>query len=59
MSLRLPICDYCRHYHEENEVLMCCDAFPEGIPTEKMRLDDDGKECSKGIYFENIDSADK
>lgn len=56
MSLRLPICDYCKHYHEQNEELMCCDAFPDGIPVEKMRMIDDGKECNNGIHFENLDS---
>lgn len=59
MSLRLPICDYCRHYYEGNDELMCCDAFPDGIPTEKIRMDDDGRECNKGIGFENVDTMGK
>ena len=56
MSLRVPICDYCKHYIDDPEVKgMCCKAFPNGIPLEKMRLEDDGTECKMGIKFEDQD----
>lgn len=58
MSLKLPICDYCRHYDKENEKRMCCKAFPDGIPVEKMRMEDDGIECNNGIYFENVNPVE-
>ena len=35
MNLRLPICDRCKHYLDEKEIIMCCEAFPDGIPVEK------------------------
>lgn len=53
MSLRLPLCDFCKHYTGGKETPgMCCEAFPDGIPIEKIKFDDDGKECAKGIGFE-------
>lgn len=53
MSLRAPVCDYCKHYIDNPDLKrMCCEAFPEGIPLERMRLEDDGTECSNGIRFE-------
>lgn len=50
MSLSLPKCDFCKHYHEDSES-MCCDAFPNGIPLEKIS-DDESVECANGIKFE-------
>lgn len=58
MSLRLPICDRCKHYLDEKEIIMCCEAFPDGIPVEKMRMEDDGIECNNGIYFENVNPVE-
>ncbi len=56
MSLRVPVCDYCKHYIDAPDVKkMCCDAFPDGIPLEKMCLEDDGSECANGIRFEDKD----
>lgn len=51
MSLRLPKCDFCKHYHEENAERSCCDAFPEGIPLEKMNWNEE-EECNNGIKYE-------
>lgn len=58
MSLKLPICDRCKHYLDEEETIMCCEVFPDGIPVEKMRTEDDGIECNNGIYFENVNSVE-
>ena len=51
MSMRLPICDFCKHLKSDTDSYKCT-AFPEGIPDENIRLKDDGKECAAGIYFE-------
>lgn len=50
MSLKLPKCDFCKHYHEDAKK-MCCDAFPDGIPLEKISADE-SEECRNGIKFE-------
>lgn len=56
MSLRVPICDYCKHYKDDAGIReRCCEAFPEGIPLARMRLEDDGTECANGIKFEDVD----
>ncbi len=51
MSLRLPKCDFCKHFHEDKLERSCCDAFPEGIPWDKIS-DDESEECANGIKFE-------
>jgi len=51
ISLKLPICDFCTHYIN-GQGKMCCEAFPEGIPMERILLEDDGKECANGIKYE-------
>lgn len=51
MSLSLPKCDFCKHYHEEAKERSCCDAFPNGIPLEAM-IADKTNECANGIKFE-------
>ena len=51
MSMRLPICDFCKHLKSDADSYKCT-AFPKGIPDENIRLKDDGKECADGIYFE-------
>lgn len=52
MSLRLPKCDFCKHYHEElNNGKECCDAFPDGIPLNKMNFDEN-EDCNNGIKYE-------
>ncbi len=35
------ICIKCKHYHIENTNLNSCDAFPDGIPDEIWRGDND------------------
>ena len=59
MSLALPICDFCKHLKDGSAEIDVCDAFPEGIPCDKMRLKDDGKECAKGIYYAPIDTSER
>ena len=51
MSLRLPKCDFCIHYHAERIEVDCCDAFPDGIPLEKMNAAKE-VECNNGIKYE-------
>lgn len=50
MSLKLPKCDFCKHYIDGKEK-MCCDAFPEGIPLDKIS-NDESEECANGIKYE-------
>lgn len=50
MSLKLPKCDFCKHCHDDSEKY-CCDAFPDGIPPEKINWDED-EECNDGIKYE-------
>lgn len=50
MSLKLPKCDFCKYYHE-NDSNDTCDAFSKGIPLEKM-IADESEECANGIKFE-------
>ncbi len=55
MSLRIPFCEFCKHYDDnDDDDVMRCKAFPDGIPTEKIRLEDDGTECANGIWYEEI-----
>lgn len=51
MSLSLPKCDFCKHYHRDNEKYDSCDAFPDGIPLKKMNADE-SEECANGIKYE-------
>lgn len=59
MSLTLPICDFCKHLKNETSKVDACDAFPEGIPCDKMRLKDDGEDCAKGFYYMPIDESEQ
>lgn len=53
MSLSLIKCDYCKNLHEEVKNRYCCDAFPDGIPLDKMKLlSEKDEECNNGISFE-------
>lgn len=51
MSLRLPKCDFCMHYHTESKN-DTCDAFPNGIPLEIM-CTDESQECHRGIKYKD------
>lgn len=50
MSIRLPKCDFCKHCHDDEEHYKC-DAFPDGIPLNKI-MADELEECKNGIKFE-------
>ena len=56
--LRLPNCDFCKHYLEDEEK-DCCLAYPDGIPLEAMIRAEKGVECAKGYYFQEKELADK
>lgn len=49
--LRLPNCDFCRYYIEDDEKDRC-QAYPEGIPLEAMIRAGSGVECAEGYSFE-------
>ena len=52
MSLSLPKCDFCKHYfYDKENKKECCEAFPEGIPLDAMKKDEDA-ECSNGIKYQ-------
>jgi hypothetical protein len=34
MTIRLPMCAFCRHFHADVRDRNACDAFPDGIPRE-------------------------
>jgi hypothetical protein len=51
MSIRLPKCDFCKHYIDDETKIDCCAAFPEGIPLEKM-IAEESDECANGIKYE-------
>ncbi len=51
------ICMRCKHFHIEDVKLHTCDAFPDGIPDEIWRGDNDHKKPNPGdhgIQFEQI-----
>lgn len=53
MSLSLPRCMFCKFFHEEKEEL-CCDAFPDSIPSERLGMSDESdEECNNGIKYEH------
>lgn len=49
--LRLPNCDFCIHYLEDEEK-DCCLAYPDGIPVEAMVRAEEGVECANGYCFQ-------
>lgn len=59
MSLQLPKCDLCKHHYENVKSEMCCDAFPEGIPPEKITWGDEDAECANGIKYEDEEEGRK
>jgi len=48
VSLALPICEFCRNFKEDG---YNCNAFPDGIPLERMLLENDGEECANGYKY--------
>ena len=50
--MRLPNCDFCKHFHKNKDDKMCCDAFPTGIPPEKITWGNETAECANGIKYE-------
>lgn len=60
MTIVIPSCLNCVHFHRENRSGMFCDAFPdgEGIPLEIVEGEHDHKtpyEGDHGIQFDPID----
>lgn len=54
MSLKVPNCSICKHLCDDVDDRMCCDAFPNGIPDEKITWGGEDIECAHGIKFESI-----
>ena len=49
------MCDFCKHYfYDKENKKLCCDAFPCGIPLDKMPMSevDIPEECNNGIRYE-------
>lgn len=52
--MRLPICYTCKHYCENSlNAKECCDAFPDGIPPERVKWKNGNAECANGIKYED------
>lgn len=53
MTLIMPKCIFCKHCFDDNynEEEFCCDAFPDGIPDEKL-FSGEEEECANGIKYE-------
>lgn len=49
--LKLPNCDFCQYYLDNDVDKDCCQAFPEGIPLEAMINAEPGVECAPGYTF--------
>ncbi len=59
-SCPLPDCPCCKHFHENKDrnSLLCCNAFPEGIPTEYLFGPIQVRsipECGNGYKYEEIE----
>lgn len=52
MSITLSKCSLCKHCHDDPDKYKC-DAFPDGIPLEKLDADE-SEECNNGIKYEEI-----
>lgn len=56
MSLRLPKCEFCKHFRGYKDRGIKCEAFPDGVPDDKKLFDYfDKSECANGIKFEYED----
>ena len=57
-----PVCTKCKHFHEDDERGLTCDAFPEGIP-DSILVDGDKHEGpvegDHGIRFEPLETDKK
>lgn len=54
-TFRAPICLTCVHFHQDNEMALTCDAFPDGIPQPIVRSEHDHREPypgDNGIQYE-------
>ncbi|WP_048138692.1 hypothetical protein [Methanosarcina horonobensis] len=52
-----PVCSYCKHFLWKGRGIHECDAFPEGIPDEIWRGDNDHKKPypgDHGTQFEHV-----
>ncbi|MDB2032475.1 hypothetical protein PMZ84_14750 [[Clostridium] symbiosum] len=54
--LKLPNCDFCQYYLDNNRNRVCCQAFPEGIPLDVMIKAEPGVECAPGYTFTEKES---
>ena len=64
MECSMPLCKFCKHYHEKLVRLRpyTCDAFPEAIPDKLFYEAGDHRHLikgDKGIVFEKREDLDK
>jgi len=61
MTTGLPVCAYCKHlYFDDNgKTTGTCDAFPGGIPSEIILLENDHSKPVKGDHGIQFESTDK
>ncbi|MEY8392847.1 hypothetical protein AALA98_16075 [Lachnospiraceae bacterium 45-W7] len=53
MSIKIPLCEFCRNFNIYEDRTIKCKAFPDGIPIEKICLEEgEAEECANGIGFE-------
>jgi len=60
VSLMIPSCWDCRHFHNANQQRSTCDAFPSGIPMDILLSEQDHTSPypgDHGIQFEPSDEA--
>ncbi len=51
--MRLALCWTCRHYHNDADGKEFCDAFPEGLSSNRIKWSGGNEECADGIKYEN------
>lgn len=53
MSVQFWLCMECAHlFADKKEERFCCEAFPYGIPKEKLVHTDEREICNNGIKYE-------
>jgi hypothetical protein len=60
MSMTMPVCWDCRHFHDDDQPRSRCDAFPNGIPMDMLLSKQDHTSPypgDNGIQFEPSDEA--